>query len=116
MPRAGLAGSGINDLPNAILKLGAFQVLGNIIQAAQEARGEMAGRIYGPFPHEKRAEIYRFLIEELRRLSPATPYSICLESPEMWQELGPLMGQSPEAYACCCGGFCTPGQPLMSPP
>ncbi|NLS76321.1 MAG: hypothetical protein GXY76_03580 [Chloroflexi bacterium] len=88
----------------------------SFIQAAQEARGEMAGRIYGPFPHEKRAEIYRFLIEELRRLSPATPYSICLESPEMWQELGPLMGQSPEAYACCCGGFCTPGQPLMSPP
>ena len=85
----------------------------SFVEAAWEARDEMAGRIYGPLPHEKRAEIYRFLIGEIRRLSPQTPHSICLETPEMWQELGPVMGQSPVAYPCCCGGDCTPGQPIM---
>jgi hypothetical protein len=84
------------------------------VQAAWDARDEMTGRAYGPLPHEKRAEMYRFLIDEIQRVSPQTPHSICLESPEMWQELGPLMGQSPEAYPCCCGGLCTPGQPVMS--
>ena len=85
------------------------------VQAAWESREEMAGRIYGPLPHDRRAEMYRFLIGEIQRINPQTPHSICLESPEMWEELGPLMGQSPEAYPCCCGGFCTPGQPIMSP-
>ena len=86
----------------------------SFVTAAQEARGEMAGRIVGPLPHEKRAEIYRFIIDELNRVSPETPFSICLESPEMWEELSPLMGQSSSAYACCCGGVCTPGQPIMA--
>ena len=73
------------------------------------------GRIYGPLPHDRRAEIYRHLIAELRRVSPETPFSICLESPEMWRELGPLIGISPNEYPCCCGGFCTPDRPIMAP-
>jgi spore photoproduct lyase len=85
------------------------------VKAAQDEKEEMAGQIVGPLPHYKRAEMYKFLIDELKRLSPETPFSICLESPEMWEELGELMGESPSAYACCCGPVCTPGQPIMAP-
>ncbi len=84
------------------------------VEAAQEAREEMTGRIYGPLPHGKRAEMYEFLIGELKRLSPETPFSICLESPEMWESLGDAMGESPRAYPCCCGPACTPDEPIMA--
>jgi spore photoproduct lyase len=86
----------------------------SFVGAAQRAKSEMEGRIVGPFPHEKRLEIYRFLLDEIKRISPQTPVSLCLESPEMWQDLGPIMGISPNAYPCCCGGLCTPGQPIMA--
>ena len=86
----------------------------SFVEAALQAKEEMAGRIVGPLPHHKRAEIYRFLIDELQRVSPGTPFSLCLESPEMWKELGPLMGVSSERYPCCCGGMCTPCQPIMA--
>lgn len=84
------------------------------VEAARDAKDEMAGLVYGPLPHHKRAEIYRFLIDELKRLSPETPFSICLESAEMWEELEEMMGESPSAYPCCCGPICTPDQPLMA--
>jgi len=86
----------------------------SFVVAAEAARDEMAGKIVGPLPHHKRAEVYRYLIAEIRRVSPETPLSICLETPEMWEELQPLMGQSQAAYACCCGGSCTPGQSIMA--
>jgi spore photoproduct lyase len=87
----------------------------SFVEAAKEAEEEMARRIVGPLPHEKRMEVYRFLAGEIQRVSPETPFSVCLEAPELWEELGPEIDVSSQAYPCCCGGVCTPGQPIMAP-
>ena len=66
------------------------------------------------FPHEMRAEILRSVIEEVRRIRPEQPVSLCMETQEMWEELGPLTGMTPVDYACCCGPACVPGHPLLA--
>ena len=73
----------------------------------------LAGKAYGPLPHEARAEIYRFLMAEVRRVSPATLMALCLETPAMWAELADLHRQDPDNYVCVCGPYCTPGNPLF---
>jgi len=73
---------------------------------------QMRGKPYGPLPHEARAEILRFFIDEIRALSTKPVISLCLESVEMWQEFGPELGMSPERYLCNCGPQCTPGADL----
>jgi len=79
------------------------------VELARERRGEVEGRKYRPFPHEVRRTFYRFLIDEIRRHSPATPISLCLESPEMWQEFGDELGRMADGYLCTCGPTCSPG-------
>ena len=66
------------------------------------------------FPHEMRAEMLRFVIEEIKRHRPEQPVSICMETTDMWRELGPLMGMTPENYVCCCGPTSVPGHPLLA--
>jgi spore photoproduct lyase len=66
------------------------------------------GKPYNPdgkqlFPHEAREKIYMFFLDEIRRISPETPVAICMETPEMWDVLGPEIGMSPDLYFCCCG-------------
>lgn len=67
------------------------------------------------FPHEWRLEILRHYLREIRRVSPNTPVSICMETLPMWEALGPELGMSPEHYACCCGPTSVPGHPLLGP-
>lgn len=62
------------------------------------------------FPHEWRREIMSYYLREIRRVSPATPVSICMETRDMWRDLGPALGMGPDAYACCCGPVSVPGQ------
>lgn len=84
------------------------------LEAIYDARDDMHGKVYGPLPHELRAEMYRFMLAEIRRLSPDTPVSICLEAPDMWEELAAeLAPMRPGRYACCCGGTCTPGHEFL---
>ncbi|NLC56321.1 MAG: hypothetical protein GX774_05745 [Armatimonadetes bacterium] len=66
------------------------------------------------FSHAWRVEILRHYLAEIRRVSPRTPVSICMETTEMWAELGPELGMEPEQYACCCGPSSVPGHPLLS--
>jgi hypothetical protein len=66
------------------------------------------------WPHEMRREILGFVIEEIRRFRPGQPVSICMETPQMWQDLGPLMGMTPEDYVCCCGPTSVPGHERMA--
>jgi len=61
------------------------------------------------FPHEMRAEILRFIIKEIKRIRPEQPVSLCVETAEMWKELGPLTGMKPQHYVCCCGPTSVPG-------
>ena len=65
------------------------------------------------FPHEMRREVLRYVLGEIRRVSPQTPVSICMETVQMWQDMGPELGMTPENYACCCGPTSVPGHPLM---
>ena len=65
------------------------------------------------FPHAWRAEIMHHYLKEVRRVSPKTPVSLCMETREMWEEFGPLLGMAPGEYACCCGPSSVPGNPLL---
>lgn len=76
---------------------------------------EVQGKLYGPLSHERRKEIYRFCIGEIRSIDPDVPVSLCLESSEMWDEFESDLGIRREAYPCCCGPQCVPGNRIMTP-
>ena len=65
------------------------------------------------FSHELRSKIYRFFIDEIRKHNPNQRISICMETPEMWEEYGPELGMTPTNYVCCCGPTSVPGNPLL---
>ena len=80
-----------------------------------EARGFTAGG-GRPIPHDARAYMLKFLIDEIRKHSRTIPVSLCLETVEMWalfgRELGmPLNSDKKAAYYCNCGPLCTPENP-----
>jgi len=68
----------------------------------------------GPFPHELRADVYRFLIREVRKWDAAVPLYISTESREMWRELRVELGQNPRTFICGCNPIEIPG-PTMKP-
>ncbi|MFQ6098374.1 MAG: spore photoproduct lyase family protein [Armatimonadota bacterium] len=95
-----------------------FSILDEEMVAAMEAaapfvreRGYTAGG-GRPLPHEARYVVFRFIIEEIRKHTDKTAVALCLETEEMWQALGRLIGQSASDYVCNCGPMCTPGAPL----
>lgn len=63
-----------------------------------------------PFPFEMKAELYRYVISEARRLSPDTPITLCAETQRMWEALADLLDGEPWDYPCNCGPHCTPGR------
>ncbi|MEW6357399.1 MAG: radical SAM protein [Planctomycetota bacterium] len=65
------------------------------------------------FPHSARAKVYRFFIERIKSLSPATRVALCGETPDMWAELGPELGMDPSNYVCACGPTSVPGNPFL---
>lgn len=83
-----------------------------MVEAMENAAVEMRGKKFGPLPHETHLEIYRFLIDEVRAVNPSVRISMCLESVEMWDELGPDLGMRADRYLCNCGPQCTPGTEL----
>jgi hypothetical protein len=82
------------------------------VQAAWDAADEMEGVITGPFPHDVRAEIYRYLAEQVRRWDEDVPLYISTESREMWDEVGEDLGQKPESFFCGCNPIGLPGRKL----
>jgi DNA repair photolyase len=62
-----------------------------------------------PFPHEVRREIYEFYHREVRAIDAEVPLTLSTESLEMWRDLGPVLGVSPETYTCGCGPCAVPG-------
>ena len=67
-------------------------------------------------PHEFRKKVYKFIIDELERVSPKTPYALCRGSIPMWDDLAEDFkrhGQSPDYYVCNCGPLSTPGHELL---
>ncbi|MHB8994992.1 MAG: spore photoproduct lyase family protein [Armatimonadota bacterium] len=73
-----------------------------------EASGQMTDRMH-PFPFEFRAKVYEHYADEVKRLSPQTRLSLCAETKEMWERLGPRWGTTGDAFACNCGPVALPG-------
>lgn len=68
-------------------------------------------------PHDFRRMVYRFVIDELERVSPETPYAFCRAPKIMWDEFAEdfaTHGQSPDCYVCNCGPTSTPGHELLA--
>ena len=86
------------------------------LAAAQEASEEMKGVRTGPFPHHVRAEIYRFMINEVRRWNKDVLLYLSTESREMWDELKDELGQAPCTYICACSSVAVPGRRLSLSP
>ena len=86
------------------------------VEAARGAADEMKGVRTGPFPHRVRAEIYRFLIEQVRRWDKDVLLYVSTESREMWDELKDELGQDPKAYVCACSSVAVPGRRLALSP
>ncbi|NCB64451.1 MAG: hypothetical protein EOM52_12835 [Clostridia bacterium] len=79
------------------------------VEAAREAQATMTGKSHAPFPHEKRAELYRFLAHEARKYDAKLPLFISTETTEMWEELAPVLGQDPNRFFCGCNPVQGPG-------
>ena len=65
-------------------------------------------------PYEARLKIYRYIIGELKRLGSGTPFAICMETQEMWDELSDEIGMNKDNYVCCCGPESVPSHPMLS--
>ena len=83
-----------------------------MVAAARDSAEQMAGVVTGPFPHEARAEIYRFLAGEARKYDKDVPLFLSTESREMWEELAPVLGQDPAYFFCGCSSVALPGRKL----
>lgn len=79
------------------------------LRGMRESAEEMRGVRPGPFPHDLRAEVYDFYLQEVRRHDAEVPVFLCTESREMWREFAPRLGFGPRDYPCGCGPQCPPG-------
>ena len=68
------------------------------------------------FPHNMRRAILQYVIEQIQRVSPDQPVSLCMETAAMWRDIGHLTGMAPGDYACCCGPTSVPGNPRLTRP
>ncbi|MFC1717366.1 spore photoproduct lyase family protein [Candidatus Poribacteria bacterium] len=78
------------------------------LDAMREEASEMDGKHSGPFPPQARAEMYAHYIDEIKRISPETPVSLCTEERQMWDMLEDKLEMSPDDLFCCCGQFSVP--------
>lgn len=79
------------------------------VRRMREEADELAGLRHAPFPIDVRVEIYSYYIDEIRRISPETPFAICSEAPEVWDELESGLAMTRDNMFCCCGGLSAPG-------
>ena len=79
------------------------------VEAAREAQETMRGDRHGPFPHEKRAELYRFLAREARKRDAKIPLFLSTETAEMWDDLRLDLGQKGRKFFCGCNPVQGPG-------
>jgi hypothetical protein len=82
------------------------------VEAARDAAAKKVPVKSGPFPHHVRAEIYRFLINEVRRWDKEVLLYVSTETREMWDELKDELGQDPRNYVCGCSSVAVPGRRL----
>lgn len=88
--------------------IGAANLAPDFLAAAEAAAEEMGDSRVAPFPHHKRAEVYRHYLAAIRQRDTAIPVTLCTESLAMWRELGEAVGTTPGSYVCGCGAGATP--------
>lgn len=85
------------------------------LEVMEEAQG--SEHLQGcEIPHDYRHKVYRFIIDELERVSPETPYALCRADRKMWDELADDFNrhdQTPDRYVCNCGPTSAPGNELL---
>jgi hypothetical protein len=67
-------------------------------------------------PLEYRRALYRFIIDELERVTPQTPYAFCREQRSTWEHFADDFarhGQHPDDYVCNCSAMSAPGHRLL---
>ena len=63
--------------------------------------GTMVGFLaYGRNPHDDQYWLYRFMIDEIRGLSPEIPIVLCRETPEMWKRFKDELNVGPANCGC----------------
>ncbi len=82
------------------------------VAAAEQARDQLTGVMWGPFTQATHEEVYDFCIATVKRLSPRTPVSVCHGTPATWKRLGRRLGMTPEGFICNCGPLSAPGGAL----
>lgn len=81
----------------------------NHMRRIREEAATLNGQHHAPFPLDVRAEIYSHYLDEVRRLSPDTPFALCTEPPDLWPMLRDKLQMPPDNMFCCCGGVSKPG-------
>ena len=66
------------------------------------------------FPHDLRVEVYTFFLDRVRALDRHVRVALCNETTDVWRELGPRLGMTPENYVCGCGPDSVPSNPLLA--
>lgn len=79
-----------------------------LAEMARRADPAKVGWWHSPFPPEAKAEIYAHYIDEIARVSPGTPVSLCSESAAAWELLKGKLKMKPSRLFCCCGGLSVP--------
>lgn len=79
------------------------------VKAMEKSAEAMKHTVTGPFPHEVRAEIYSFYLDEIRQYDKNVPVFLCTESPQMWRDFESRLGVNPSNFVCSCGPQCPPG-------
>ncbi len=62
-------------------------------------------------PDDCRTMVYQFVISELERVSPQTPYAFCREKRDLWEHFADDFArhrQHPDDYLCNCGPYSAP--------
>jgi spore photoproduct lyase len=62
-------------------------------------------------PDDYRTMVYDFVISEIERVSPGTPYAFCREKRDLWDHFADEFerhDQDPDDYLCNCGPFSAP--------
>ncbi len=80
------------------------------VRRMREEAENLAGLRHAPFPIDVRTEIYSYYVDEVRRISPETPFAICSETPAVWDELEDELMMTRDDMFCCCGGLSAPGR------
>ncbi|MDH7569472.1 MAG: hypothetical protein QHJ73_07795, partial [Armatimonadota bacterium] len=78
------------------------------VEAMRRAAPTLTEDFARPFPLEARVEVYAHYLDEIRRVSPDTPVSLCSETRPVWERLSDRLRMSPDALYCCCGQWSVP--------